>query len=327
MKAMRQLLLLAVILVLSRGALAEGNRPTTTADLEQIEQLQRQADKLSFGPLGPDNYTLCKARAWLDVALIEYHEQERTGIVQDALEQAAPLLQKLEADPAYVELNTPHPYASEQVRADLWDVADYLKRHGRGGCLSCDLAKLEVQLVWTGHDKWEAGWSHAEAFARIAEDLSYQAQSVKPGCRASARPQVVAGETIIIKQHTLATVVHFDFGLGMVVDGKQKLDRIVEQLKTWKNVASIQVTGHADRLNQTRVGEYNMKLSRRRAEFVKDYLVSQGIAAELIGTDAMGDTQPIVSCAKQRAQKDREALISCLQPNRRVEILVEGTRL
>ncbi len=323
---MRQFLLLAVILVLSRTALAEGNHLTTPADLEQIEQLQRRAEKLSFGPLGPDNYTLCKARAWLDVALIEYHEQERTGIVQDALEQAAALLQKLEADPAYLGLETPHPYASERVRDDLWEVADNLKRQAKAGCLSCDLAKLEVQLVWTGHDKWEAGWSHAETFARIAENLAYEAQSGKAACRAPAKPQVVAGETIIIKQHTLVTVVHFDFGLGMVVDGKQKLDRIVEQLKTWKNVASIQVTGHADRLNQTRVGEYNMKLSRRRADFVKDYLVGQGIAAELISTDAMGDTQPIVSCAKQRAQKDRDALISCLQPNRRVEIVVEGTR-
>lgn len=324
---MRHLFLLLVFLGFGHTALAQGNRPTTPDDLQQIEQLQRGVDKLTFGPLGPDNYTLCKARAWLDMALIEYHEQERTGIVQDAVEQAALLLRNLEADPAYLGLDTPHPYASERVRADLWEVADNLKRHAKAACLSCDLAKLEVQLVWTGHDKWEAGWSHAEAFARIAEDLSYEAQSGKRGCRVPAKPQVVAGETVIIRQHTLATVVHFDFGLGMVIDGKQKLDRIVEQLKTWKKVESIQVTGHADRLNQTGVGEYNMKLSRRRAEFVRDYLVGQGIAAELISTDAMGDTQPIVSCAKQRARKDREALISCLQPNRRVEIVVEGARL
>lgn len=324
---MRNLFLLVMLLAFSHATLAEGNRPATPDDLQQIEQLQRGADKLSFGPLGPDNYTLCKARAWLDMALIEYHEQERTGIVQDAAEQAALLLQRLEADPAYLGLDTPHPYASERVRADLWDVADNLKRQAGRGCLSCDLARLEVQLVWTGHDKWEAGWGHAEAFARIAENLSYEAQSGKPKCLALAKPQAAAGETIVIKQHTLATAILFDFDLGMATDGKLKLDSIVGQLKTWKKVDGIQITGHADRLSQTGAGEYNMKLSQRRAGFVKDYLVRHGIATELIATEAMGDTQPIVNCTRQRAQNDRDALIKCLQPNRRVEIVVEGTRL
>ncbi|HLY97076.1 MAG TPA: OmpA family protein [Sideroxyarcus sp.] len=325
---MRKLLLLAVLLAFSHATLAEGNRPTTPGDLQQIEQLQRRADKLSFGRLGPDNYTLCKARAWLDMALIEYHEQERTGIVQDAVEQAAQLLHRLEADPAYLGLDTPHPYASERVRDDLWAIADNLKRRGGAACIGCDLAKLEVQLVWTGHDKWEAGWSHAEAFARIAENLAYEVQVKAGKCKlaAQAAAPAAAGETIIIKKHTLATTVLFDFDLGMVTDGKQKLDTIVAQLKSWKNVESIQVTGHADRLNQTGAGEYNMKLSQRRADFVKEYLVSQGIATELVGTEAMGDTQPVVACTRQRAQKDRDALIKCLQPNRRVEIVVEGTR-
>ncbi len=320
---MPRLFLLAALFAVSLAAQADGNRPTTPADLERIEQLQRRVDKLGFGPLGPDNYTLCKARAWLDLALIEYHERERTGIVQDAVEQAAVLLHKLEADPAYLGLDTPHPYASEKVRADLWQVADRLKQQGDPACVGCKLAKLEVQLVWTGHDKWEAGWSHAEPFARIAENLAYEVQAGNGRCSAASAP---AAETIVIKKHTLVTAVLFDFDLSLVTDGKQRLDDIVEQLKTWNKVESIRLVGHADRLNETGGSEYNMKLSLRRVEFIKQQMVGQGIAAELIETEALGDTQSIVSCAKQRAGKDRAALIKCLQPNRRVEIIVEGVR-
>jgi outer membrane protein OmpA-like peptidoglycan-associated protein len=316
---LRKLILLSVMLAFNLAAYADGNRPATPADLEQIEQLQKQVDKLSFGPLGPNNYTLCKARAWLDMALIEYHEDERTGIVQDALAQAELLLHMLEADPAYLGLDTPIPYASEKVRADLWDVADKLKKQGVVVCVGCKLAKLDVQLVWTGHDKWESGWGHAEPFARIAENLAYEVQVDAAKCN-------VKKDCTSARKHTLSTELLFDFNVGLAPDGKQKIDGIAEQLRKWKKVDSIQITGHSDRLNETGDELYNRKLSVRRAEFVRDHLIKQGLAADLIKTDAVGDTQPLVNCTKQRTQKNREALIKCLQPNRRVEIFVEGER-
>lgn len=331
METMRKLILLATLLIASLSAHAEGNRPTNPDDLKQIEQLQRHADKLSFGPLGTNNYTLCKARAWLDMALIEYHEEDRTGIVQDAVAQAAQLLNKLDADPAYMGWDTPHPYASEKIRADLWQIADKLKSSKEVSCVGCKLAQLEVQLVWTGHDKWEAGWSHAEPFARIAENLAYEAQFSVAKCTATAMLPAPAasavGKTIIIKKHTLLTAVPFDFDLDRVTDGKQRLDDILGQLKTWKKVESIQLTGHADQLNQTGKEEYNMELSRRRADFIRDYIISQGFPVEVIKTEAKGGTQPLVSCTKQRAEKDRSsAQLKCLQLNRRVDIVVEGVR-
>lgn len=325
---MLRILILTLLLAIGQHAQAAGNRPTDPADLERIEQMQRRVDKLGFGPLGPNNYTLCKARAWLDMALIEYHEQERTGIVQDAVEQAAQLLNKLDADPGYLGLDTPHPYASEKVRADLWQIADELKQSGDMACFGCKLAKLEIQLIWAGHDKWEAGWGHAEPFARIAENLAYEVQVDAANCRPKpAAPVAPKGETIIIKKHTLMTSVLFDFDLSLVTDGQQKLDEIIEQLKQWKQIDSIQLSGHADRLNDTGGGDYNQKLSQRRVDFIKELMVRREIPAALIQTSAEGDTQPIVSCDKLRVKaKDRSALIKCLQPNRRVEIIVEGVR-
>jgi outer membrane protein OmpA-like peptidoglycan-associated protein len=314
-----RLLLLSALIACSVASHAEGNRPATPADLARIQQLQRHVDRLSFGPLGPNNYTLCKARAWLDMALIEYHENELTGIVQDSMAQADLLLQRLDADPGYLGLDTPIPYASEKVRPDLWSVVDDLKKQGIAACTGCKLAKLEVQLVWTGHDKWEAGWGHAEPFARIAENLAYEVQVDAAKCNAK-------NECASITKYTLATELLFDFDVSLMKEGKQKLEGIAEQLKKWKKVDSIQITGHSDKLNETGDGLYNMKLSQLRADFVRIFLVNHGVSADKIKVAAMGDTQPLVNCTKQRAKKDRLALIACLQPNRRVEIVVEGER-
>jgi OOP family OmpA-OmpF porin len=68
--------------------------------------------------------------------------------------------------------------------------------------------------------------------------------------------------------------------------------------------------------------QYNQKLSERRAEAVKAYLVKQGADAAKIETYGFGKTLQVKSCPDQ---KERKALIECLQPNRRVVVEVEGT--
>ena len=64
--------------------------------LQQIESLQRHADKLALGEPGTDNYYLSKARSWLDLALGEYYENEGNAIVPSAIAQAQTLLDALE---------------------------------------------------------------------------------------------------------------------------------------------------------------------------------------------------------------------------------------
>src|SRR5437016_2609031 len=79
--------------------------------------------------------------------------------------------------------------------------------------------------------------------------------------------------------------------------------------------------------NIWRIGSqaYNQKLSERRANAVRDYLVSKGVARDKIETLGMGKTQPVpgVVC-NQAYPKERKALIECLAPNRRVEVEVKG---
>ena len=80
------------------------------------------------------------------------------------------------------------------------------------------------------------------------------------------------------------------------------------------------VTGHTDRIGSD---AYNQKLSERRANQVKAYLASQGVAESIIEAVGKGESEPVVQCVGNKTTKK---LVSCLQPNRRVEIRAEGEK-
>ena len=102
-------------------------------------------------------------------------------------------------------------------------------------------------------------------------------------------------------------------------DAKAKLDNeVVSRAKDFQSVALVHVDGHADRLGSP---QYNQKLSEKRADAVRAYLVSKGFDASKIETLGSGKTNPVKSCPDQ---KDRKSLIECLAPNRRVVVEVKG---
>lgn len=99
------------------------------------------------------------------------------------------------------------------------------------------------------------------------------------------------------------------------------LDRdVVGKLGACAEVSLVVITGHTDRLgDQT----YNQKLSEKRADVVKHYLVKKGVKEEVIDTMGAGKTQPVpgVSCNDSLPRKQ---LIECLAPNRRTVVEVKG---
>ncbi|MBI3045017.1 MAG: OmpA family protein [Betaproteobacteria bacterium] len=114
----------------------------------------------------------------------------------------------------------------------------------------------------------------------------------------------------------------FDFDRSVLKPkGKAMLDDFAQTLRGAKHEV-ILATGHTDRIG---TAAYNQKLSERRAEAVKDYLVSKGIEANRIHAEGKGETEPITKpgdCKGIRSKK----LIACLQPDRRVEVEVAGTK-
>jgi OOP family OmpA-OmpF porin len=132
----------------------------------------------------------------------------------------------------------------------------------------------------------------------------------------------------VIEKVTLATDVLFQFGKADLRDsGKVKLDELADRIKgQGANVEEVVAIGHADRIATE---DYNRKLSEARAEAVKSYLVQKGLQSTAVKTEGRGESQPITGDDCKRMGPERannRKLVTCLAPDRRVEIEVLGSR-
>ncbi len=128
-----------------------------------------------------------------------------------------------------------------------------------------------------------------------------------------AAPVVVPVAPPAATKVTYAADAFFDFDKSVIKPaGKEKLDDLIGKIKDI-NLEVIIAVGHTDSVGSD---SYNQKLSVRRSEAVKAYLVSKGIEKNRVYTEGKGEKQPVADnkTAEGRAK------------NRRVEIEVVGTR-
>ena len=105
--------------------------------------------------------------------------------------------------------------------------------------------------------------------------------------------------------------------------GKQELDKFVGDLKG-TDYDLVKVTGHTDRIGSH---AYNLKLSTERANAVSAYLVSAGgIPRAKISATGVDGADPVTKPGDCKGNKPTPQLIACLQPDRRVDVEVTGTR-
>jgi OOP family OmpA-OmpF porin len=176
-----------------------------------------------------------------------------------------------------------------------------------------------TDLVWKNASGqcWRAGyWSPAMAIAECDPDLMPKVAPPPPPPPkpAPAKPKPApAKPKPVAEKVTLAADVLFDFDKAVLKnEGKSKLDDLATKVKAI-NLEVVIAIGHTDSIG---ADAYNQKLSVRRAESVKAYLVSKGVAPNRIYTEGKGEKQPVAS---NKTADGR-------QKNRRVEIEVIGTR-
>ena len=168
---------------------------------------------------------------------------------------------------------------------------------------------------------WRTGyWTPAMAIEDCDPDL------VKKAAPAPVTRAVVAAPAAAPKpaaqKVTLAADALFDFDKAVLrVEGKAKLDKLAGDIKDIKLEVIIAV-GHADRFG---TDAYNQKLSEKRAEAVKAYLVAKGVEPNRVYTEGKGKKQPVTKPDQCKGAKSKKT-IDCLQPDRRVEIEVIGTK-
>jgi len=200
--------------------------------------------------------------------------------------------------------------AVAQERVYLIDQRDVVAKSGFGLC-------------------WRDGyWTPAAAAADKAGCECDKDLLPKETCepKAAAAPAGAAAAPAGVKPSsekiTVAADALFDFNKAVLrPEGKAKLDELVSKAKAIK-LEVILAVGHTDRIGND---AYNQKLSEKRAAAVKEYLVAKGIEANRVYTEGKGEKQPVTG-DKCKGDKKTAALISCLQPDRRVDIEVIGTK-
>lgn len=164
---------------------------------------------------------------------------------------------------------------------------------------------------------WRTGyWTPAMAIFECDPDLVKKPEKV-----AAAPAPAPAPAPQPPKKVTFSADALFDFDSAQLrPTGVQKLNEFVNGLSGLQ-YDQITATGHADRIGNP---DYNQRLSVRRAESVKNHLVSRGIDANRIYANGVGSTTSVTgdSCKGLGGQ----ALKNCYLPDRRVDIEVSGIK-
>ena len=178
------------------------------------------------------------------------------------------------------------------------------------------------ELVWkngTNELCWrDANWTPATAApgcdgALGAPVAAAPAPAAAPAAPAVAPAPAPAPAPAVATKVTYAADAFFDFDKSVLKPaGKAKLDDLISKVKDI-DLEVIIAVGHTDSVGSD---AYNQKLSMRRSESVKAYLVSKGIEKNRVYTEGKGEKQPV---ADNKTKEGRAK-------NRRVEIEVVGTR-
>jgi len=174
---------------------------------------------------------------------------------------------------------------------------------------------------------WRAG-SDPTPTSTAECDPNYVAPAVAKAAEPVAQPVVVAAAAPQPAPKPAAESVRLDADMLFDFDkavlrpaGRAALDDFVVKTQDI-NPEVITAVGHADRFGSE---AYNQRLSEQRVAAVKTYLVSKGIAADRVSTEGKGETQPITKAGECLGAKSAKT-VACLQPDRRVDIEVMGTR-
>lgn len=133
-------------------------------------------------------------------------------------------------------------------------------------------------------------------------------------------PAQVPAPVYVDSRYVLQADAYFDFDSShLKPEGRRALEDLAAKIRGSNGVRHVLVLGFTDRIGSD---AYNQRLSQRRAEAARRVLVDSGVDAGYVDAQGRGKDEPVVDCHNGNTR----ALIACLAPNRRVEIVVHGSR-
>lgn len=237
----------------------------------------------------------------------------------DHVQRVTPGLTK---DQVRLELGNPH-FSEGIFGVKTWNYVFNFYKENSSDYITCQY-KVKYDAanhVASTHWKDRQCEDLANATVKVAEPAPAPAPAVAeaPAAPVAAAPAPVS-QKLVLEESAL-----FAFGKSGINDllpeGRSKLEALVGQIKQDDvKLSSVVITGHADSIGAS---DRNLALSQARADSVAQYLEFEGIDGKVITTNGAGETNPVVTCDEQGSKKE---LIACLQPNRRVEIEIKGTK-
>lgn len=236
---------------------------------------------------------------WHQWDRVTFHKNRGTFPDLGSLNQVKPGLTK---DELYYLIGRPH--YDELWRPREWNYLFHFHTPGQGtdNVTTCQFKILFDRNMRVGSTHWNP---------------------IDPSDAACGAPAPAPAPSAPVQErYTLGADALFAFNRSSEGDlnprGRQELDDLAVKLQSFSELNSVTVIGHTDYLGSD---AYNQSLSQARAETVRQYLVGRGIPAHKIRASGAGETQPVKQCDNRGSRAD---LIACLQPNRRVEVHVDG---
>jgi outer membrane protein OmpA-like peptidoglycan-associated protein len=197
----------------------------------------------------------------------------------------------------YTLLGAPH------FGEGMWGVREWNYLFNFRSTPGGDYFTCQFQVHFDSKGIAQAGYWKPQACAALLQPPAPPAPPPPP------RPAPMPSEPVRLSADAL-----FGFDSAVLTDaGRRSVEALLQQVRAASQTQTIQVLGYTDRIGSD---SYNMLLSQRRADAVRDALVQGGVPAAAIIAEGRGKSDPLVQCT----QGDRQAVIACLAPNRRVEI-------
>src|SRR5688572_10265752 len=258
---------------------AEQRRLAAVREQEAVSRAQAEEARRRQAELDAQNATAARQAAELDAQNAAAARQAAERQSQEAAARAQAALAEQEA--------------AQRAKAD----ADRARADAESARAQADAARRD-----------------AEAQAANARQLTAQAEQEKAQLRDQLRQQLnVILETRETARGLIVNLsdVLFDTARHELKPGaREKLARVSGILSAHPGL-KMEIEGHTDSVG---TDEYNLRLSERRAESVRSYLVSQNIAPAMVTSIGFGESKPV-------ATNDTAA---GRQQNRRVELIVSG---
>lgn len=221
----------------------------------------------------------------------------------DNLRSVAPGMTKVQL----YELFGPPHFREGSFRVREWDYIFNFRNDGSSGVETCQYKIIFTPELLVRSTHWKP--------ETCADRLKLSAPPVQTVVERVIEKQVQVPEPARVR---LGADGMFEFDKSGIADlrpgGIEKLNQTANDLLSGGEIDKVKIVGHTDRLG---TDEYNMNLSLARADTIREYLITKGIPEERITASGVGESMPLVEC-KQKKRDD--ALIRCLEPNRRFEI-------